>query len=107
MREKPTEKTTQEVLAALEWAVQQLRDSGWKQEDFARALRELLETDKPPITLTKDEAKNHTHFDHTCTCGGHNWRRNGHPEENPHMPWCPQKPQYDAWYSAMHQADTK
>ncbi len=49
------------------------------------------------------EVKGLTKFDHACTCGGYAWRMNGRSEENPHMPWCPQKPQYDAWYAATHE----
>ena len=42
-------------------------------------------------------------FDHGCTCGGYAHRMNGRPESNPHMDYCPQKPQYDEWYRAIHE----
>jgi hypothetical protein len=51
--------------------------------------------------MTKDEAQKLKSFDHPCTCGGFAHSMNGRPESNPHMDWCPQKPQYDEWYKAM------
>lgn len=39
-----------------------------------------------------------TVFENYCTCGGYAWTMNGRPESDPHMPWCPQKAEYDAWY---------
>lgn len=57
------------------------------------------------ITMTKDQAKALISFDELCMCGGYAWTMNGRPESNPHMGWCPQKKQYDAWYKAMHSED--
>jgi hypothetical protein len=55
--------------------------------------------------MTPEEAAKLTSFEHFCTCGGHAWRMNNRPESNPHMRWCPQKPQYDEWWKAMHPAE--
>ena len=54
--------------------------------------------------MTKEEAEQLKRFDHICTCGGFAWTMNGRPESDPHVPWCPQKPQYDEWYAAMHES---
>lgn len=55
--------------------------------------------------MTPEEAAKLTHFEHPCTCGGHAWRMSNRPEGNPHMRWCPQKPQYDEWWKAMHSTE--
>jgi hypothetical protein len=52
--------------------------------------------------MTKEQAEQLKTFDHYCTCGGFAWQLNGRSKENPHMSWCPQKQQYDAWYTALH-----
>lgn len=52
--------------------------------------------------MTREEAERLKTFDRYCTCGGHAWQINGRPQSNPHMPWCPQKPQYDAWWAAIN-----
>lgn len=51
--------------------------------------------------MTRDDAEKLRRFDHACACGGHAWQMNGRKEADPHMPWCPQKAQYDEWYRAM------
>jgi hypothetical protein len=56
--------------------------------------------------VTKEEAQNLKQFDHYCTCGGYAHSMNGRPESSPHMDYCPQKPQYDAWYKAMNSGET-
>jgi hypothetical protein len=57
--------------------------------------------------MTKEEAEAITNFEEYCTCGGYAWSTNGRPHSDPHMPWCPQKPQYDEWWKAMYGADAK
>lgn len=54
--------------------------------------------------MTKEEAESLTTFDEICICGGFAWQLNGRPQADPHMHWCPQKPQYDERYEAMHGA---
>ena len=49
----------------------------------------------------KEQAEQLKSFERYCTCGGFAWAMNGRPESDPHMSWCPQKPQYDEWYAAM------
>lgn len=52
--------------------------------------------------MTKQEALCLKRFEHACTCGGYAHSMNGRPASSPHLDWCPQKPQYDEWYKAMH-----
>lgn len=54
--------------------------------------------------MTKQEAEKLKRFEHYCNCGGYAHTMNGRPENNPHMNWCLQKPQYDEWYLALHSA---
>lgn len=55
--------------------------------------------------MTKEEAENLKSFDHYCTCGGFAHSMNGRPKSDPHMNWCPQKPQYDDWYKALREGE--
>jgi hypothetical protein len=52
--------------------------------------------------MTKEEAEKLVAFDHYCMCGGYAHSMNGRDPANPHASWCPQKPQYDEWYAALH-----
>lgn len=52
--------------------------------------------------MTKEDAEKLKYFDHLCTCGGSAPSMNGRPKSDPHMEWCPQKPQYDEWYAALN-----
>jgi len=51
--------------------------------------------------MTHDEAKALRRFDHYCTCGGHAAGMNGRDPEDPHMTWCPQRPQWMEWRRAI------
>jgi hypothetical protein len=52
--------------------------------------------------VTLEEALALRSFDHYCTCGGFAaGTMNDRDPANPHMRWCPQKPQYDEWYAAI------
>lgn len=51
--------------------------------------------------MTRDEALKLRSFDHGCTCGGHAWKLNGRNPMRPHMDWCPQREQYNAWADAL------
>lgn len=55
--------------------------------------------DTPAKVAAQDWSKLRA-FDQYCTCGGSAWRMNGRPQSDPHMSWCPQKPQYDQWFAA-------
>ncbi len=52
--------------------------------------------------MTKQEAENLKTFQNYCTCGGYAWQMNDRRGCDPHMPWCPQKNEYDEWHKAKN-----
>jgi hypothetical protein len=52
--------------------------------------------------MTREEVEALRCFDHYCTCGGFAHTMNGRPAHDPHMVWCPQRPQWLDWYQALH-----
>lgn len=57
--------------------------------------------------MTHEEAKNLKSFKNYCNCGGFASGMNGRHKEHPHMSWCPQYAEYEEWYRAMHEEETK
>lgn len=55
------------------------------------------------MKMTKEQALALKSFDHYCTCGGFAHSMNARDPRRPHMDWCPQKEQYNAWFDAMNQ----
>lgn len=51
--------------------------------------------------MTREEAQALKAFDHHCTCGGFAFSMNGRDPRDPHMKWCPQRPQYAEWVAAL------
>jgi hypothetical protein len=51
--------------------------------------------------MTPQEAADLRRFDRPCTCGGFAASMNGRDPRHPHMSWCPQLPQWEAWRRAM------
>lgn len=51
--------------------------------------------------MTFDEAQKLKRFDHYCTCGGFAHSMNGRDRDDPHMAWCPQRPQWLEWWAAL------
>ncbi len=55
--------------------------------------------------MTRTEAENLTSFQNYCTCGGYAHSMNGRDKADPHMPWCPQREEYNEWYRALNEKD--
>lgn len=56
--------------------------------------------------MTHEEAVALKSFDHYCNCGGF-VRGMGGTVADPHMTWCPQRPQYLEWFEAMNKKEEK
>jgi hypothetical protein len=57
-------------------------------------------------SISDEEAKRQkplVTFKNYCNCGGYAWQMNGRSQARPHMDWCPQREEYNAWYDTQGQ----